>query len=415
MRIYVSSTFRDLEAYRSACIRVLRQLGHEVVSMEDYVAEGSIPVDKVVSDVKSCELYVVLVAWRYGYIPTADRITVEVSGAVKGETSITDYEYLAAREAGKQRIAFLIHEHAPWPPNMMDGFDSSSPSGRGDMTKVLAFREKIQKDLMVAYFKEPSDLEARLSAAVASVGLRSQMMNNSVDVHNDPNLSVMAAFVPISDSGRMPLEKLLKASPPPEVAVIDIGTTWWSTRLYLLAVVADSLTDVRRIVVTERGQFVGIVSPAHVRSSMRSLHAEVNQFERDKLGEPLPNDASSALSELLARWRAVIQQPTEGDTSREQAIQITATRATLTRWLGDGFWMGAVRVVDPDQTTVLDLLRVLDYPNQFVPLVAELSSTGSVPTPTPIRIINKATLNAQLAKNYIDDTLTSLGLRLRRA
>jgi hypothetical protein len=66
--------------------------------MEDYVAEGSIPVDKVVSDVKSCELYVVLVAWRYGYIPTADRITVEVSGAVKGETSITDYEYLAARQ-----------------------------------------------------------------------------------------------------------------------------------------------------------------------------------------------------------------------------------------------------------------------------------------------------------------------------
>jgi hypothetical protein len=415
MRIYVSSTFRDLESYRGACIRVLRQLGHEVVSMEDYVAEASIPVDKVVADVKSCDLYVVLVAWRYGYIPTADRITVDVAGAVKGQTSITDYEYLAAGEAGKKRIAFLVHEHAPWPPNMMDGFDSSSPSGRGDLSKVLAFREKIQKDLMVAYFKEPSDLEARISAAVASVGLRSQMMNNSMDVHNDPALNAMSSFVPISDSGRMPLQNLVTASPSPEVALIDIGTTWWSTRLYLLAVVAEFLTDVRRIVVTERGQFVGIVSPGHVRATLRAMHPEIDQFEQQKLVQPLPNDPVHALSVLLASWREVIKQPTETDTLVEQSIQITVTRAALIRWLSDGFWMGAVRVLDPDQTTVLDLLRVLDYPNQYVPLVAESSGNGSAATPTSIRIINKATLNAQLAKNYIDDTLTSLGLRLRRS
>ena len=74
-----------------------------------------------------------------------------------------------------------------------------------------------------------------------------------------------------------------------------------------------------------------------------------------------------------------------------------------------------MRVVDPDQTTVLDLLRVLDYPNQYVPVVAEPVAPGRTSTKTPIRIINKATLNAQLAKNYIDDTLTSLGLRLRKA
>jgi Domain of unknown function (DUF4062) len=83
MRIYVSSTFNDLKVHRAACIRVLRQLGHEVVSMEDYVAESSIPVDKVVADVRGCDVYVVLVAWRYGFIPDATRVTVEVKGAIK--------------------------------------------------------------------------------------------------------------------------------------------------------------------------------------------------------------------------------------------------------------------------------------------------------------------------------------------
>lgn len=414
MRIYVSSTFQDLAQYRSACIRVLRQLGHEVVSMEDYVAESSIPVDKVVSDVKSCDLYVILVAWRYGYIPTADRVMVDVSSATKGETSITEYEYLAAGESNIKRVAFLVHEHAPWPPHMMDGFDSGSQAKRGDMTRVLNFREKIQRDLMVAYFQEPADLEARLSAAVASVGLRSQMLRNSVQLHGG-TLNTMAATVPISDSGRIPLDQLVSANPPPEVALIDIASLWWSTRLYLLAVVADFLTDVRRIVVTEGGEFVGIVSPGHVRATLRSFHPEIDQFEREKLVLPLPADAKSALSDILTRWREVIKQTNEQDTTPELAIQITVTRAALTRWLADGFWTGAVRVVDPDQTTVLDLLRVLDYPNQYVPVVAEPVAPGRSTTKTPIRVINKATLNAQLAKNYIDDTLTSLGLRLRKA
>jgi hypothetical protein len=412
MRIYVSSTFRDLEAYRGACIRVLRQLGHEVISMEDYVAESSMSVEKVVEDVRRCDLYVIIVAWRYGHVPEAGRITIDVAGAVKGETSITHYEYLAAAEGNVKRLAFLVHEHAPWSPQMMDGFDSGQGK-RGDASKVLGFREQIQRDLMVAYFVEPADLEARLSAAVASVGLRTQMLNNSVQLHGG-SINGMAGFIPISDSGRMPLDDLVTANPSPEVAIIDIKNLWWSTRLYMLAAVADFLTDVKRIVVMEGNNFVGMVSPSHVRGALRSIHPQLDQFEREQLILPLSMDAKAGLSEILARWRLVLKQPTDQDVTQEQAIQLTVTSAALGRWMGDGFWTGAVRVIDPDQTTVLDLLRVLDYPNQYVPVVAEPVTTTRSASITPIRMINKATLNAQLAKNYIDDTLTSVGLRLRR-
>jgi hypothetical protein len=71
-------------------------------------------------------------------------------------------------------------------------------------------------------------------------------------------------------------------------------------------------------------------------------------------------------------------------------------------------------VADPEQTTVLDLLRVLDYPNQYVPVVGEPRSPLQATGRTRLMIIHKATLNDQLAKSYIDDTLTSLGLRFRR-
>jgi hypothetical protein len=411
MRVYVSSTFDDLKVHRAACIRVLRQLGHEVVSMEDYVAESSIPVDKVVSDVKSCDVHVVLVAWRYGYVPDASRVTVIVPGAINGETSITDYEYLAAVEAKIKRLAFLVHERAPWPPHLMDGF-AGTGNTRGDLNRVLAFREKLQKDQMVAFFEEPADLEARLTAAIASVGLRSQMLQNSVQLHG--SMEGFAAAIPISDSGRMPLDQLISAQPAPEVASIDIRMTWWSTRLFVLAVVADLLTQVRRIVINDGDDFVGMVSTQHVRTMLRGLHPEVDQFERDQVFLQLPPSPADALSEILRRWRNVLQEQ-EFQTVKEQAVQMTVTKAGLVRWLGDGMLKGAVRVVDPDQTTVLDLLRVIDYPNDYVPVVAETAASKAIPASgrAQLRVINKAMLNAQLAKNYIDDILTSLGLRFR--
>jgi len=47
MRIFVSSTFEDLKEHRSAAIRVLRQLGHEVLVMEDLIAASPAPLAKV--------------------------------------------------------------------------------------------------------------------------------------------------------------------------------------------------------------------------------------------------------------------------------------------------------------------------------------------------------------------------------
>ena len=51
MRIYLSSTYVDLVEHRAAVARVLRQMGHEVIGMEEYVAEGARPIDRCLADV----------------------------------------------------------------------------------------------------------------------------------------------------------------------------------------------------------------------------------------------------------------------------------------------------------------------------------------------------------------------------
>ena len=184
MRIFVSSSFEDLKEHRAAAIRVLRQLGHQVLAMEDMTAGASAPISKVVEMVDRSEAYVGIFAWRYGYIPAAPangpgaeptvRVPV-VKGATPGETSITHCEYLRALERRLPIMAFLLDVNYPWPPQFVDGFDTTRTDAPQNADKILALRLSLQRERVVSWFTTPADLEARVSAAVTTAGLSSQV------------------------------------------------------------------------------------------------------------------------------------------------------------------------------------------------------------------------------------------------
>ena len=109
MRIFVSSSFEDLTEHRAAAIRVLRQLGHEVLAMEDMTAGTSAPLSRVFEMVDRSDAYVGIFAWRYGFIPPKPTENPQQQKTPNGEgqqpdtfipdgeTSITDFEYRRAR------------------------------------------------------------------------------------------------------------------------------------------------------------------------------------------------------------------------------------------------------------------------------------------------------------------------------
>src|SRR5215475_1687008 len=103
VKIYVSSTFSDLEEYRKKVSTVIRRMGHLDVAMEYYVAEDQRPVDRCLSDVESCDLYIGVFAWRYGWKPTVNN---------PKNRSITEMEYRQAE--GKPRLIFLLSEDHAW-------------------------------------------------------------------------------------------------------------------------------------------------------------------------------------------------------------------------------------------------------------------------------------------------------------
>src|SRR5688572_18074519 len=129
-KAYVSSTFVDLEDYRRVAQRVLRQFGYEAVAMEDYVAEDARPLDRCLADVSACDLYVGIYAWRYGFVPKGQKL------------SITELEYQRAVKDNKARLLFVVDGKAAWPMDLCDL----------DRSRAAAFHELLKKDKIVATF-----------------------------------------------------------------------------------------------------------------------------------------------------------------------------------------------------------------------------------------------------------------------
>jgi len=150
-RIYISATYSDLIECRKAVYDALRSMKHDVIAMEDYVATDRRPLDKCLEDVGSCDLYIGIFAWRYGYVPTKDN---------PEQKSITELEFRHAAAEGIPRLLFLLDEHAPWPRSQMEQ--------RAGAKKLKLLRDEISTDLTVSFFTSCEQLATKASAAVAN-------------------------------------------------------------------------------------------------------------------------------------------------------------------------------------------------------------------------------------------------------
>ncbi|MDG4827873.1 HEAT repeat domain-containing protein [Solwaraspora sp. WMMD1047] len=147
-KVYVSATFRDLQECRAAVQLALRRLRVEDMAMESYVAEDRRPLERCLADVRDCDVYIGIFAWRYGFVPPGF------------DQSITELEYREALAGGKQCLIFLLSEDAPWPRNVVD---------RGaDADRIEALRAELADRHMCSIFSDAADLAALVTAAVAN-------------------------------------------------------------------------------------------------------------------------------------------------------------------------------------------------------------------------------------------------------
>jgi tetratricopeptide (TPR) repeat protein len=151
MRVYVSSTAEDLrDQFRPAVLAAIRRLEHLPVCMEDYHADDRRPLDKCLADLATCDALVLIVAWRYGYIPDGQ------------DASITEREYREACARGIPTLIYLLHEDAPWIMRLVD-------DGLRGERRIDRWRGDLERAKTRALFKTPDELGALVSAGLHQV------------------------------------------------------------------------------------------------------------------------------------------------------------------------------------------------------------------------------------------------------
>ena len=148
-RIYISSTYEDLKKEREAAAKALQRLGHQPVCMENYVASPQQPMEKCLDDVRNCDVYVGIFAWRYGFIPD------------EKDKSITHLEYETAKNAGIPCLIFLSDQKAPWPVEYVAAGE--------ERQKIDRLRNELTNEYIVSFFKNSDELSGLVGAAVSNI------------------------------------------------------------------------------------------------------------------------------------------------------------------------------------------------------------------------------------------------------
>ncbi len=420
MRVFVSSSFADLQEHRAAAIRVLRQLGHDVIAMEDMTAGTVAPLPKVLDMVDRAEAYVGIFAWRYGYVPPKPRRGAPPAPAVKdaivGDTSITHYEYLRAIERKIPILAFLLDESFAWPPRLVDGFDTGAANAEPDTSRIRTLRAALQQERVVSWFTTSSDLEARVSAAITMAGLTSQL-----DLQPATTLDA-ATGVAGDSSASYGIQQAISAAGDAQRALkIDLESTWWSTRLYLIAALAERFTGVRRILVVDsrsttpagavppapatplghQERFVGQLSTGSILATIRPMVPAVRKFETALRARPTAyRILDDEIVQILNIWGKAFRD-SEGSAANENIAKVDLTADLLRLWFGDAMLRQPVRIADLQRASVVDLLRLLDYPSDYIPVVRRLQPQPGATPEERVDVMDKAALNARLARSYL--------------
>lgn len=151
LRVFLSSTSVDLETYRDRVASLVQHgFGQFAVTMNTFPLEPHKDATTASLDqVRSCQVYLLLLAWRYGHVPTG------------AELSVTHQEYREAQRLGLPCFVFLADARtrddlAQFPAESRDP---------GYERQLLAFRAEVQQHL-VGYFASRDELVDQVTAAL---------------------------------------------------------------------------------------------------------------------------------------------------------------------------------------------------------------------------------------------------------
>lgn len=164
--IFISSTSEDLAPHRKRLMETLRRLKQDGIGMEAFGADPAAPVEVCQREVDRADLVVLVLAHRYGWVPSPAQ-------GGDGASSITRIEFDRARAAKKPVLAFLVDENADWTAGREQDalVHASSDEAALEIFHAVralqAFKAEVKRSFVRDTFTTPADLADKAGSAIA--------------------------------------------------------------------------------------------------------------------------------------------------------------------------------------------------------------------------------------------------------
>jgi hypothetical protein len=147
LRIFLSSTFADLEAERKAVEAGIQRMAARFIGMEHFGSFLSVPLEKCLEYIRSADTVVLLLGGRYGSVSEDSSV------------AMTEAEYTEAIRNSIPVLPYLQEtQETIWSP----------PSERSQAdTRLIALREELKAKHRVTWFSTPEDLAWKVASDLA--------------------------------------------------------------------------------------------------------------------------------------------------------------------------------------------------------------------------------------------------------
>jgi CheY-like chemotaxis protein len=158
MKIFLSSTYKDLIRHREAAAQAIERLGQQGVRMEVFGARPDEASIACFGEIQDSDALVGIYAYRYGFIP-------------QGQTrSITEQEFDFARTKEKPTFCFVVDEEYPWPPKLIE-----MGPGHGRLQEFIG---QLRQKTIVDTFTTPEDLAYKVASSLGRFLLYLKVKDN---------------------------------------------------------------------------------------------------------------------------------------------------------------------------------------------------------------------------------------------
>lgn len=191
LKIFISSTFLDLLEYRDIARESILRMQSHSEDMLHWTADERTPLETSIKRVISSDILILILAHRYGTV-------LQNEGK-----SITELEYLAAKEKKLPVLAFFVDPDFPWSPKYID----SDPDLR---IKLSQFKKDVETSCVRQYFTTPETFAIALTQSLANFDrntrlsyldrenrkFRGTFLNSRNDLAQNPNVLLSIGSTP---------------------------------------------------------------------------------------------------------------------------------------------------------------------------------------------------------------------------